>query len=241
MSTGATVAKTNGLTTVRDMIIAPASAFAAIERRPTWVAALLITIACSLIAGIAIEPALVHMFQVWYPTQMTGPQFETFTPEQRARAMTFGLMFARFGWVITSIVSGILAALGTAIVLFIVARASGSAAPFGRMFSLAMNVAIISFGLMQLVTAVIVLLRGPDAFSAPQDFALAIPDLAWLAPGAAPKVVAFLAAFNPFSIWSLILLGAGTASTARVSPPIAYAAAFLLTLCTALAASAGAR
>ncbi len=63
----------------------------------------------------------------------------------------------------------------------------------------------------------IVLLRGPDGFNAPQDFALAIPDLAWLAPGAAPKLVMFLAAFNPFSIWSLVLLGAGTASTARVS------------------------
>jgi Yip1-like protein len=241
MSTGATEAKTNGLTTVRDMIIAPASAFAAIERRPTWVAALLVTIVCSVIAGILIEPALVHMFQVWYPTQMTGPQFDSLTPEQRARTMSFGLTFARFGWIVTAAVSGIFAALATAVVLFIVARAAGGAASFPRMFSLAMNVAIINFGLSQLVTAVIVLLRGPDAFSSPQDFALAVPDLAWLAPGAVPKVAAFLAAFNPFSIWSLLLLGAGTASVGRVSPPIAYAAAFLLVLCTAAVAATGAR
>ncbi len=152
MSTSdATATKPNGLTSVRDMIIAPNSAFAAIAQRPTWVAALLVTIVCSLLAGIAIEPALVHMFQVWYPTQMTGPQFETMTPAQRENVMSIGVGFARFGWIGTSIVSGILAALATAVVLFIVVRASGAAAPFGRMFSLAMNVAVINFGLMQLV------------------------------------------------------------------------------------------
>jgi hypothetical protein len=234
--------KPNGITTLRDIIIAPASAFSAIAERPTWVVALVVTIVCSIAVSIVISPALVHMFQVWFPTQMTqDPRLAAMSPDDRASAMSMGLNIARYGYVVSSLFVGILAAFATAIFLFVVARASKSEITFSRCFSLAMNVAVINFALQQIVTGAIVLFRGPDAFSAPLDFTLSTPDLGWLAPSAPPKLVAFLATINPFSIWSLLLLGAGMAAIARLDRKIAYTAAAVVTLCTSAFAAFGAR
>jgi hypothetical protein len=231
----------NGLRTALNIVVAPDAAFAALRERSTWVWAFVITLVASAVAGIVMVPAIVHAFTVWYPGELAhDPRAAAMTSEQQAQALNVALGFARLGWIGTSF-SGIIAALVSAVVLLVASAIGRGSVNFGRSFGLAMNVAIVNFAIAQLVVAAIVAARGPDAFSAPIELNFVIPSLAWLAPSAAPKVAAFLAAFNPFSLWSLWLIGAGNVAIARTHPAVAYSAALLLTLCTAAILSSGAR
>jgi hypothetical protein len=225
---------TSGLATLWNVIVAPAAAFAALRERPTWVAAFVVTALATALAQFLMLPASLHAVAASYPAQLASdPRLANLTPEQKQQALTFALATVRFAWPLSA-VYGILAALSTALVLVRASALGRGTVNFARMFALAMNVAVINFGIAQFLIAAIVVARGPEAFAAPQDLYLAVPSAAWFAASAGPKVAALLSVINPFSLWSLVLLGSGTATLAAIKPAYAYAAAILLILCSGL-------
>ncbi|MBV9104118.1 MAG: hypothetical protein JO060_11045 [Candidatus Eremiobacteraeota bacterium] len=224
----------NALVTLWNVIVAPATAFEALREQPAWVIAFIVTAVLCFVAQTLMLPATLHAFTAWYPSQLShDPRTAGMTADQRQAALGMAAGFVRFGALVSAL-SSLVAALVTGLVLWIASIPVQGRAGFLRLFALAMNVAIVWFGLGQLVTAAIVAARGPDAFTAPWQVTLALPSLAWLAPGAPPKLLGFLAGLNPFSLWSLVLLGAGTASLARIPPAVGYAAAALITVCSCL-------
>jgi hypothetical protein len=218
----ASTTRESPLRTLANVIVAPAAAFATIRERPTWFIAFLgVTLLC-LIGGFLQSNAAAHAMSVWYPGQVASdPRTASLSPD-RVKSMTaIAVTVSRFVW-LSAPIGVLIATLITALVLFVVSIVAKADAGFGRMFALAMNVGIV-YGLAQLVTGLIVAARGADSFSSLLEVNAALPSLAWLAPSAAPKVLALLEQIQPFSIWSFVLLAFGLASVARVSRAVGYA------------------
>jgi hypothetical protein len=218
-----------------NVLVAPDAAFDELRERPAWVFALLACMVVTTITQFLSLPALQHAFIASFPAQLAhDPNAASMTPDQRKHAMDFALGILRVGPFISGIVAPVVAVLVTAIVLLAAAAIGRGTVSFARLFALAANVAIVWFVLAQIVITAIVLARGATSYEATWELYLAMPSLAWIAPGAPPKVLAFLSGVNPFSIWSLVLLGRGTARIARIAPWPAYAAATAVTLCSCL-------
>ena len=215
--------------TLINIIVAPSQAFEALREQPTWLVAFLVTALLCLAAQFIMLPATLHAFAAWYPSTLgRDPRTAGMTPEERQAALNVALGFVRFGGIVSALTC-VLAALVTGLVLWLAAAGRGVAS-FSRMFALAMNVAVVWYGLGQLVNAAIVVARGPASFSAPWQVTLAMPSLAWVAGGAPTRLLGFLMGLNPFSMWSLVLLAAGTVAIARIPAAFAYGAAALITL-----------
>jgi len=221
----------NGLLTLWNVVVAPSAAFKALREQPTWVAAFLVAAFATVVASIVMQPAIAHALTVSLPAQMAkDPNSASLTAEQRQRVVAVALAFVRFGWIFNVIVS-LVTVFVAAVVLWAIAAIGRGEVNFARIFALTMNVSVIWLALGQLVAAGIVAGRGPDSFNAAYEISFAVPNLGWLAPGAPPKVLGFLAGINPFSIWAFALLGSGMTIVAKVKPIAGYlGAAFLVLL-----------
>ena len=206
--------KSSGLTILWDVIVAPQSAFAALRERPTWVWAFVVTSVLGMGGAILAIPAGQHMMAAMFQQMaQTNPQIAQMTPEQQQRILGMQSTIQRFTFAYYPILVA-LGALVTALVMLVLNAISGGDGNFKRLFALAMNVAVLHWGIAYLLVGVIASLRGPDAFSSPRDLATSIPSLAWLVPGASAKLAVFLGSIGPFAIWSFILLALGMQQTA---------------------------
>jgi hypothetical protein len=152
------------------------------------------------------------------------PDYASMSPEKLHQVTQMAMTFQHWVWpfypiivVVAVLVAAVAMLIGNAIV-----RGTGN---FGRLFALAANVALINFGIYYLIIGVLSALRGPDDFSSQSDLAKLVPSLAWLAPSAGPKLTAFLTVFNPFQIWSFVLLALGLKTIASLKTVPAYVVA----------------
>jgi membrane protein, antimicrobial resistance system len=220
----------SALSTLVNVLIAPQSAFASIRERPRWLVAFVVVSVLAMIASYLEIPAVMHAMTIWYPAQLAkDPSTASLSPDRASQMLNLSLGFVRYQWLASPLVV-VLTALFAALVLLIVSAIAKGDGGFGRLFSLAMNVGVVVFGIGYLVTALIVVARGPDGFASPVEVSGAVPSLAWLAPAAPPKLQTLLSSFNPFTIWSFVLLALGTSTVARVSRGAAWAASAAVTL-----------
>jgi Yip1 domain len=239
MSLDATGARnTSGLSVLWDVIVAPRAAFAALRERPYAGWAFLIAAVLGTIGAFLLVPAGEHVTTVTFATNPThDPRIAALSPAELKKTVDVTLAFQHWFWLATPIIVAI--GFAVAAVVMLVANAIGGGdGNFRRLFALASNVGIVTFGLAYLVLGLLALARGADSFSSQRDLTTAIPSLAWVAPPDANKLAAILAAFNPFSLWSLALLGIGMQSVARLKPTIAWITAFVLVVCPALISAA---
>ncbi len=208
------------LQVIANTIVAPQAAFDAIRERPRWFIAFIVISVLTLIAGFLSIAATIHATTAQLATD---PRMATLPPD-RVKSMTdLTVGIVRYTWLFFPL--GVLAftALAALVLLGMSAIFKGDAG-FGRTFALAMNVGVI-FGISQLVLGLIVAARGPEAFSSTLDVQMALPSLAWLAPGAGVKILTLLAQFQPFSIWAFVLYALGMSTVARISRANGYIAA----------------
>jgi hypothetical protein len=224
---GVSARRDGALATLVNVIVAPQAAFESIRERPQWFVAFVVVTVLFTVANYLMTPATVH---VTLAQLARDPNVASLPPDRAKSAMDLTATIVRFGWLASPFIV-LLYGTVQAFILWIVTIAFKGTAGFGRLFALAMNVGIVSLGISYLVAAVIVAVRGPDAFSTSVDMQAAVPSLAWIAPGAPIKLLAFLAAINPFTIWSFVLVGLGTAAVARVSKGAGYLAAAIALLC----------
>jgi hypothetical protein len=193
--------KANGLKTALDTIISPKEAFEQLRVAPTWGWALLLTIVLYAVASYLLTPAIVHGMQADWPRQIAeNPRLAALSPSEQQNALKFSLAIIRWAWIVAPIVAP-LAMLVHTIVMYVFKAIGKGDAPFRALWSTAANIALPVLGVNALVTAIIAMVRGADSFNSPAEVQTALPSLGLLVPATAVKLHAFLAAFNPFTLW----------------------------------------
>ncbi|MDQ2871792.1 MAG: YIP1 family protein [Candidatus Eremiobacteraeota bacterium] len=232
--------KPNGLSTVIDVIAAPKTAFETLREAPMWGWAFVITAILSIIGTYLALPVTLHVFEIMFRHQMaTSPNASQLTPEQIQKSMRFSEALVRNGFLFAPV--GVLIGVLVQTVIMLIFKAIGrGTAGFKQLWCSAMNAAVV-VGLYYVVYGVILMLRGPDSFSSTTESLLAMPSLGWLMPHGPVKLVTFLATFNPFYIWSSVLIGVAMSVVARVSRPIAILTAVLSIVVPAIFAAGFAR
>ncbi len=239
-----TVDRRSGLLNVVDVVVAPQAAFARLRVVPTWgwafLAATLLGIAGSLLS----QPAMLHAIATGMPAQLAAsPAIARLPAAQQATVIrqqiaVFGFL-ARYGWVFTPVYV-LLVGLVQALVMLIANAVGKGDGSFRKYFALSQTVAVVGLGLGSLITALIVLLRGAGSFGDMRAIQSAVPSLALLAPGAHGAPLGFLQALSVFNLWAAVLLALGMTTVGRLPRPVAWTAAGLMLLVTAVFGAYGA-
>jgi hypothetical protein len=221
--------RSSGLSVVRDVILAPRSAFEALAARTHWGWAYLIVCVLGCAGAILQIPAGEHAAVAIIAQNPThDPGIAGLSPAQAQQAIKISTLTQQWLWVAYPVIAII--AIGVASLVLLVGNAvARGKATFARLFGLAANVAIINYGIAYFLIGVLTRLRGPDSFYTQRDITNVIPSLAWVVPGGSPKLAAALATFNPFEIWSFFLLALGLGAIAKLPPVPAYVVAAVVT------------
>jgi hypothetical protein len=214
--------KANGLKTAIDIVISPKDAFESIRVAPTWGWAFLISSALAVAAFFLTLPATLHGFAGDFAA---NPQMAQMTPDQVQAALKMTATWMPLGAIIIPIAILFFALIEAVVMLVFNAVGRGTGA-FKSLWAASVNIGIV-YGLGQIVTAVVVLLRGADSFATAGEVQRAIPSLALVAPSGNVKMAAFLATINPFTIWSVVLVALTMTVVARVSKVPAWLAAIV--------------
>ncbi len=231
----------NGLSVLWDVIVAPKSAFAALRERPTWVWAFIILSVLGIAGAFLTMPAGEHVARNIIALNPThDPKIAAMTPEQRQQFTSISVTTQRVATWLYPLGALIAILWGTLIALIANAAGKGDGT-WGRLFAFITNIALIRIGIGALVSGILVALRGPAAFVTTRDLVTVLPSLAWLVPAGNPKLSALLAVFNPFQIWTFILIGIGLPIFARIGRTPAFVAAAVIVLTEAAISVASAK
>jgi hypothetical protein len=228
MTVDAASQKRSGLSVVWDVIVAPQSAFESLRTRPQWLWAYLVVCVLGMIGAVLQAPAGQHIAIATIQHQAAhDPNMASMTPAQLQNMTHIAAEIQKWVWLFYPVIAIVAILFATVVLLLGNAIAHGTA-NFVRLFALAANVAVINFGLGYLIIGALGAMRGPAEFNTQIDLLTLMPSLAWLAPGAAPKVLALLNGVNPLQIWSFILLALGLRTIADMKPVPAYIVAALV-------------
>ncbi|GAC1391449.1 MAG: hypothetical protein NVSMB31_08860 [Vulcanimicrobiaceae bacterium] len=221
----------SGLATALNVVVSPQEAFETLRVVPMWGWAFLISAVLAIVGSILIGPAQLHAVHAAMVAQFA--QNPNFTDAQKAQQLAMTDKFAAFGWLFIPFVLAIVCALQALIMLIFNAIGSGSAT-FKQLWAVAVNISIPGFALYSIVAGIIAMVRGPNGYNSTNDIYLSFPSLAWIAPSAGVKTVAFLFYFNPFFLWAAFLIAMAMMIVARVPKLQAYLTAAAIFLGGAL-------
>ena len=230
--------KGNGLTTALDIIASPSDAFARLRVVPTWGWAFLIATVLGIVGSLLGSAAAEHAAMASIPAAMAkNPIDATKSAEQRQQTLELQISITKatikfnFAFVPLAV---LLSALLQTVYLLIVNAITRGHGSFKKFWALAINVAIVGIGLALVVSGIIELIRGPEAFNSVGDTLNAIPSLAWIVPGTTGLLHGFLASISIFALWSTGLIALGLIGIARIKPVQAYTSAGILLVVGAL-------
>lgn len=233
-----------GLSNTLDIIVAPNAAFSRLRQVPTWGWAFLIGSVLGIIGALMIEPALMHAMDTSMPAKLAAnPQIAKLPAEQQQSMIATQLKVSRVFLQllplfvpVTLLITGLLQA-----VVMTVANAIGRGdGTFAKYFALSITVAIVGYALATLVLGPIVMLRGANSFETQSAVTGSLPNLGLLAPGVKGFLGGFLGAITIFYLWGMVLLALGMQRVGRIGPGVAWTAAILMLLLTAVLAGWGA-
>jgi hypothetical protein len=217
--------KANGLSTVANVFTAPREAFETLRISPMWGWAFLVTIVLAVIGQYLATPAAIHAVQASWPAQAAAnPRIAAMTPAQQQAALGFATAAVKFAWLFMPVIVLVGALIQSVIMLVFSAAGKGSAS-FKQLWCASINVLVVGMGTYSLVAGLIAVVRGPAAYTSAQAAMKALPGLAWFAPAASIKLVAFLSVFNVISIWGAVLMYIAMQAVARTSKANAFACA----------------
>jgi hypothetical protein len=209
--------KANGLSTVFNVLTAPGEAFETLRISPMWGWAFLVTVALAMIGQYLATPAAIHAVQASWPAQVAAnPRIGAMTAEQQQTALNMALTGVKFAWLFMPVFVLVGALIQSAIMLIFSAAGKGSAS-FKLLWCASMNTLVVGMGVYALVAGLIAIVRGAASYTSATAAMKAIPGLAWLAPHASIKLIAFLSVFNVVSIWGAVLVYIAMQAVARTS------------------------
>lgn len=233
----------SGLLTALDVIIAPQAAFERLALAPTWAWAFLLTAAVGIATNFVILPAVLHALDASLPAQLLQNHAVQSLPSDKqqtqiAASLSFAHTFANFNWVIAPFAILLVVLVQTVVLLIVNAAAKGKG-NFRRLWALAMNVGVVGFGISYLVTALVVLVRGPAAFDSTIALQNAVPGLGSFVPSSAPVLAAFLGPFTLVNLWAAALFVAGLRVIAGIGTTSAVIAVAVMLLGQGLVSAIG--
>jgi len=192
-----------GFALPRDIIIAPARAFAAIKRRPEWLPAAIVVLLLSIAGTVLVAPALAHLTNAQVAASRSNGANIPDSLVDAAVKQELAVVF--FNQTIMQ-----LAAWGlTAMVLTTAARLRGQTTTFATYFSLAANCSI-PLALGFVVDGIVIRMHDPAGFASLNQFNRTVPlTLAVLDPHGTTERVAFLAQYDVFFLWAALLVAYG--------------------------------
>jgi hypothetical protein len=216
------------LSVVWDIIVAPKSAFEALDERPRWVIAYLLICVLGMAGALLQMPAQLHA-NIASIDRDAGhdPQMASLSPAQLENVKALTTNIQHFIWLAYPVIAIVFISVA-ALVLWAGAKAGSGRGNFSKYFAIAINVGIVQFGIAYFLTGVLCSLHSPDTFNSPTDISKLTPSLAWIVPSENPKMTTFLEAFTPFTVWSFLLLAFALRNVGKVSPPIAYVTAAIV-------------
>lgn len=238
-----TVQPRSGLLTALDVIIAPKAAFERIASAPTWAWAYLLIAVVSIAVSFLTLPAAMHAIAVSIPAQDAHvPAIASMTADKQqemiAKQVSIGQTIAKFNWIIGPIFLLIIPLIQSLVLLVVNAAAKGKA-DFRRLWSLSINVGVVGFGVAYVITAIVVLVRGPEAFDSPAALQNAVPGLATLVPSGQALLAALLGPFTFVNLWAAALFVIGMKTIAKVGTGAGVAAVAVMLIGQALLSSIG--
>jgi hypothetical protein len=226
----ATEAAPSDLKTAWDTIVAPREAFTSIRAVPTWGWALALAIILTAVGSYLSVPALQHAIAGDWPRMVAqNPAIAAMPADRQQRQLHLLQRSMAFGWVV-SIVAVPFYCLVNALLMLVFDRLGRGDGSLAKYWSAACNIALVQYGLQNLVLGIIALARGGASYTTMKAFQLSMPSLAFLAPNAAPKLVTFLATINVFTIWSTALAITALLVVGRVRGFQAYLGGLILYL-----------
>ncbi len=144
-------------------------------------------------------------------------------------------VFLGIGVVVQGIIFGVILVFGAG-VLWVLTSIIAGEAKFGTLLSVTAYTSIL-FVLQLAVSIIVLMARGRDSLTSPQDLQVAL-GLDILVPGAKGFVGGLLKGINPFAIVGSVLTGIGVSVTHRVSRGMGYSIAFAAFVVMLLVASA---
>jgi len=226
----ADVSKPGPFAILWDVIVAPKSAFEALDARPRWLVVYVVICALGMLGAILQIPIGEHVGMATLAQRAAhDPQMANMSPKQLANIQNASTTVQRFVWLMYPVIA-IFTLLVAALFLLVGNAIGRGRGTFVKLFALATHVGIITLGINYALVGVLCSLHSPDAFNSESDILRLIPSLAWFVPDASPKLTVLLEAGNPFTIWSLILLALGMKTIAKVSNLVAYGTAAFVAL-----------
>jgi hypothetical protein len=212
---------------LRDILIAPARAFADILATRSWLPAYFVYLIAGFVYLASIAPAITHL-----ASMLAGATHKT--PAQAAdAARAYVAQAALYNSIQPLLIWGLTAMTFTA-----VARFKKQATPFGAFFALAAAASVPS-ALGGIIDALGTRLHPPTSYQSIKALLTAVPDnLAMLASAANDHEVSFLANFGVFDLWSTMLLAYGLVAFTGAKITTALALSFFLDIVFALVFSA---
>lgn len=233
-----TQAPPSALETAANIVIMPGEALAALRRSPTWGIALLAVLAMTALSAFLMTPAMQFAYTAQWPqTVAKTPALAQMSVAQQQLQLFFALQFVKFSWmfVVATVPVTLLVQAVTMTLANAVGRGEGT---FKRYWAAAVNVAIASMGLGSVITAIIVLMRGPQGFYSVEQVWGALPSLATLLHSENARILAVCRTVTPFSVWGAYLSSLALLRIGRVSALLAYSTGIVLLAGSALLAAA---
>ena len=202
----------------------PARTFEAIDRRPTWVVALVVVIVAAIGLGVAVHQRtdyreLMEHGLAKSNAELTGPQIDRVVDMQER----FGAFFAVLGGTVGA---GIMVVI--ALVLWVLLHLFGSEIDFQRSLAVLVHANMPSV-LMMLIAIPLVLSGGTLSFEQLATRNFLASNLAFLAPADAGMAVrSALAGVDFFGLWSVLLMAIGYRRIGKVSPAVAWGVVLLV-------------
>jgi hypothetical protein len=151
-------------------------------------------------------PALLHAFAAEWPRIVAqNPALSAMSPAQQHARLAIVQRSIAFGW-ISSILAVPFYSLVNALLMNLFDRLGRGEGTFAKYWAAACNIALVSYGLQNLILGIVAVAHGAASFTSMRTFQLSMPSLAFFASSAAPKLVTFLATVNVFTIWSTALI-----------------------------------
>ena len=232
--------KANGLQTVLNVIAAPQEAFASLREAPTWGWALIITMILLAITIALSTPASQHatlgftqhfLNESSFAAKMSDAQKQKMLSDAQNPQMAKVL----FGAAVQVLIIPFLAVVFNTLLMLlanVIGKGTGS---FKQYWSGSFNILVPSFGLAQLVSGLVLALRGPDSFNSILDIVRAVPSLLWLAPGIQHGyLVGALGTVGVFLIWGAYLNATMLKVIGNVSGGVAWTFSILVLVLTTI-------
>lgn len=221
--------------TLFDVLVAPAAAFARLRQRPAWGWAFVLVALLSIWGQVLSTPARTHATVGTLQVQFSRNRaLAHLTAEERERIVSrvehpgAVAQNVQLGMAIVLLLLGVLFQT----LLLMTVNLCGGRASFARLWSLAMNAALIE-ALGAVVLGFITIERGAGTFSNATEIPAAMPGLSYVFTQAHGAAGAFLAGINVFSVWTAGVMGIALVVAARAPKAAAYSIAGAILLVNA--------